>query len=234
MSPERAPATVRMLLLACGIAAPVWWVAMDIAGSLRYPGYSYADQAISELSAVGAPTSSFMLVASGIPYTLLMIAFAAGVWIVAGSSRAGRVTGALLAVEAIFGLVGGIAFPMATREAIAAGDEALRNQLHAPYGVGMPILFVLVVLFGSRLFGRRFRLYSYATIIVTLAFGAMTGLQTGRLRADEPTPWLGVVERVTAYLPMLWVVVLAACLLGAERAALTRPGQPATGTEGRL
>lgn len=231
---ERTPAKARVLLLACGIAAPVWWIAMDVAGSLRYPGYSYADQTISELSAVGAPTATFMLVASGIPYALLMVAFGAGVWIAAGASRTGRITGALLAIEAMFGLIGGLAFPMATREVIAAGQETLRNELHAPYGLGMPILFVLVVLFGSRLLGGRFRLYSYATIVVTFAFGAMTALQTDQLRADQPTPWLGVVERVTAYLPLIWVAVLAACLLRAEGSTATRDTRAATGRDGRL
>ena len=37
------------ILLGCGIVAPAWWVAMDMVGSLRYPGYSYIDQTISEL-----------------------------------------------------------------------------------------------------------------------------------------------------------------------------------------
>jgi hypothetical protein len=77
-------------LLGCGIVAPAWWVAMDVVGSLRYPGYSYVDQTISELSAEGAPTRIFMTVFSGIPYTILLIAFGVGIWRVAGESRAGR------------------------------------------------------------------------------------------------------------------------------------------------
>jgi hypothetical protein len=153
--------TIRKLLLVSGIAAAVWWVAIDVVGSLRYPGYSYVDQTISELSAVGAPTRTFMMTVSGIPYAVLMIAFGVGVWIVAGRTRTGRVVGALLVVEAIFGFVGGVLFPMATREVMAAGEETLRNRLHAPYGLGMPILFVLVTIFGSRLFGKLLRWYSY-------------------------------------------------------------------------
>jgi hypothetical protein len=35
------------ILLGCGIVASVWWVGMDVVGSLRYPGYSYVDQTIS-------------------------------------------------------------------------------------------------------------------------------------------------------------------------------------------
>jgi hypothetical protein len=66
-------------LLGCGIAAPAWWVAMDVVGSLRYPVYSYIDETISELSAEGAPTRAFMTVLSGISYAVLMIAFGIGV-----------------------------------------------------------------------------------------------------------------------------------------------------------
>jgi hypothetical protein len=206
--------TLRTVLLASGIAAAVWWVAIDVIGSLRYPGYSYVDQTISELSAVGAPTRTFMMFVSGIPYVVLMIAFGVGVWLVAGvRSRVGKITGALLITEAIFGVVGGVLFPMATREVLAAGEETLRNRLHAPYGLGMPILFILVTIFGSRLFEKRFRWYSYATIFVTLVTGFMVGMQVEPMQANEPTPWLGVIERVTAYVPMLWIVVLSIALL---------------------
>jgi hypothetical protein len=209
--------TLRSTLLICGALAAIWWVLIDVVGSLRYPGYSYVDQTISELSAVGAPTRTFMMTVSGIPYVLLMIAFGVGVWLVAGvRSRVGKITGALLITEAIFGFVGGILFPMATREVIAAGEETLRNRLHAPYGLGMPILFILVTIFGSRLFGKRFRWYSYATIVVTLVTGFMVGMQTEQMLANEPTPWLGVIERVTAYVPMLWIVVLSIALLRAN------------------
>ncbi len=41
------------VLLGCGVVASAWWVAMDVVGSLRYPGYSYVDYTISELSAEG-------------------------------------------------------------------------------------------------------------------------------------------------------------------------------------
>jgi hypothetical protein len=211
--------SLRKILLACGVAAPVWWVAMDVVGSLRYAGYSFSDQTISELSAEGAPTRAFMLAVSGIPYAALMIVFGVGVWLVAGRwSRAGRVVGALLIVEAVFGFVGGILFPMATREVLAAGEETLRNRLHAPYGIGMPILFIAVTIFGSRLFGKRFRWYSYATILVTLVFGFWMSLQTSQMLANEPTPWLGIKERVTAYVPMIWIAVLAVALLRAKQA----------------
>lgn len=110
----------QQVVLGCGIVAPALWGAMDVVSSLRYPGYNYIHQTISELSTEGAPTRIFMTVLRLIPYVVLMIAFGLGVWRVTGGRRAGRVTGALLVVAAVWGGVGGLAFPMATREVIAA------------------------------------------------------------------------------------------------------------------
>lgn len=201
--------TARNVLLGCGIVAPVWWVAMDVIGSLRYPGYSYVDQTISELSAQGAPTRIFMLVLSGIPYAALMTAFGVGIWKTAEGRRAQRITAAVVLGETIWGFVGGIAFPMAIR----GHHQTLRNQMHAWYGIGMPIFFLLAVAFGSRLFGTHFRAYSYGTVIALLVFGALTAMQAPKVPANEPTPWIGIEERVNAYLPMLWFVALAIGLL---------------------
>jgi len=76
-----------------------------------------------------------------------------------------------MVAEAVWGFVGGLAFPMATRTAIAAGEETLRNKMHVGYGIGTPILFVLATGFGSRLLGTRFRYFSFATILITIVFG---------------------------------------------------------------
>lgn len=215
---------LRKALLGCGLIAPLWWVTLDVIGSLRYPGYSYVDQTISELSAQGAPTRTFMLAASGSPYTALLIAFGVGVWRSSNGRAAGRVAGALLVTEATWGYVGGIVFPMARREVIAAGQDTLRNQMHAWYGIGMPILLALAIGFGSRLLGKSFRSFSYATIIAMLVFGAVMAQQTGAMTANEPTPGLGIEERITAYAPMLWLAVFALGLLRA--ASVTAPREP--------
>ena len=47
-----------------------------------YPGYDVASRAVSELSAIGAPTRPLM-VAAGLPYNLLVLAFA---WVWADKS----------------------------------------------------------------------------------------------------------------------------------------------------
>jgi hypothetical protein len=195
---------------------------MDVIGSLRAPGYSYIDQTISELGAEGAPTSAFMTLMSGIPYAVLMIAFGIGIWLTASGRRAQRITAAVLICEVLWGFAGGLAFPMATREVMAAGQETLRNQMHAWYGIGMPIFFLLAIGFGSRLLGKRFRFFSYATILVMVVCGLLVGAQTSALTANQPTPWLGIEERINAYAAMLWFVALGVGLLKARDTAVAR------------
>ena len=123
---------VRRILLGCGIVSSVLYVVTDVLGTLRYDGYSYADQTFSELTAQGAPTRPLMVALNGIPYTLLVTAFSRGVWTSAAPKRAARITGAMLLGYAAFGMAGGVLFPMRPREALAAGEETLRNVMHIP------------------------------------------------------------------------------------------------------
>src|SRR5215207_5091539 len=122
---------VRRFLLGCGIVSSVWYVITDLIGTLRYPGYRYADQEFSELTAQGSPVRPLMIALNEIPYTLLVAAFAVGVWRSAGRTRTARITAAMLIGYAITGMVTGVIFPMNTREALAAG-EGNAAQRHAP------------------------------------------------------------------------------------------------------
>jgi hypothetical protein len=209
---------VRKILLGCGIVSSVWYVITDIIGTLRYPGYRYTEQQFSELLAVGSSVRPLMIALNEFPYNLLVLAFAAGVWETAGPKRAARITGAMLLGFAVSGMVTGVIFPMNTREALAAGEEGLRNAMHPVGTIVMSLFIVLAMAFGSRLLGRRFRYYTYATIAILVVFGGLTSLQVGQLEANEPTPWMGITERINIYATMLWVAVLAIGLLRAQEA----------------
>ncbi|HVZ39359.1 MAG TPA: DUF998 domain-containing protein [Candidatus Kapabacteria bacterium] len=212
VSPRRTElpnAPQRTMLLGCGIAASMLYVAMDIVGTLGYSGYSYADHTFSELLAVGSPVRPLMILLSSIPYALLMAAFAAGVWKSAGARRAARITALLLLGYTVVGLITGLAFPMNTRQALAAGEGGLRNAMHPAGTAVMSLLLLAAMGFGATLAGRRFRYYTCATIIGLLLFGILTSLQAGRMTANLPTPWMGIEERVNIYATMLWMAMLA-------------------------
>jgi hypothetical protein len=196
----------------------VLYVVTDVLGTLRYEGYSYVDQEFSELTAQGVPSRPLMVALNVIPYTLLVAAFAVGVWTSAGPKRAARITGAMLLGYAAFGLAGGLIFPMRPREALAAGEETLRNVMHIPATAMMSVCIVLAMGFGATLLGKRFRYYSYGTITTLLVCGALASLQAGQMAANEPTPWMGIEERINIYATMLWVAVLGIGLLRAREA----------------
>ena len=216
----------RKILLISGIVSSVLYVVGDVLGTLRYPGYSYADQTFSELTAQGSPVRPLMIALNEIPYTLLVLAFAAGVWESAGRTRAGRITAAMLLGYALTGMVTGVFFPMPTREVLAAGEGTLRNAMHPPGTIVMSLFIVLAMAFGATLLGRRFRYYSYATIATLIVFGVLASLQAGRMVANQPTPWMGIEERINIYATMLWVVVLAIGLLRAEKTRYYPSRQP--------
>jgi Protein of unknown function (DUF998) len=209
---------VRKILLGCGIVSSVLYIVSDVLGSLRYPGYSYTDQEFSELTAQGSPVRPLMIALNEIPYTLLVLAFAVGIWESAGPTRTGRITAAMLIGYALTGMVTGVIFPMNTREVLAAGEGTLRNAMHPPGTIVMSLFIVLAVGFGSTLLGKRFRYYSYGTILTLIVFGVLTSLQVGQMETNQPTPWMGLEERINIYATMLWVAVLAIGLLRAQKA----------------
>jgi hypothetical protein len=220
----------RKVLLGCGLVSSVLYVATDVLGALRYPGYRYRDQWFSELTAQGAPTRTLMVALNGIPYRVLVTAFGVGVWSAARRQRSARTTGALLIGYAVFGVAGGVAFPMKPREALAAGEGTLRNTMHIPATAAMSLSLVLAMGVGATLLGKRFRSYSYGTILTVLAFGALTSLQAGRIEAGEPTPWAGIEERVNIYATMLWLAVLAIALSRAEGIIVRRRSEKPSAT----
>jgi hypothetical protein len=163
-----------------------------------------------------------MLALNVIPYTLLVSAFAAGIWMSPDRTRATRLTAAGLASYAAFGIAGGLAFPMKTREALALGEGTLRNTMHIPATMLMSIGIVLAMGAGAGLRGRRFRHYSCGTIATLILFGMLTSLQAGAIDANDPTPWAGIEERVNIYATMLWIAALAAALIREERTTVSK------------
>jgi uncharacterized protein DUF998 len=208
-----APAQWRRPLLTCGILAAVFYVAMTLFVGMLWDGYSTANRTISELSAIGAPTRPLWMVL-GTVYTALMVAFGWVVWKTAPPNRAQRVVGMLLMIHGAFGLF----WPaMHQRDVLAAGGPTLTDTLHIVWTIATGLLFLFETSFGAALFGNRFRVYSIATIAIALTCGAVTGTYTSALQADLPTPWLGVWERVSSTVYMLWIAVLATALLRAPK-----------------
>lgn len=215
---SEARAAFLRFLLVCGIAAPVLYVAMLIFVPLGWEGYSSASQTVSELSAIGAPTRS-VWVPLGIVYTLLVAAFGWGIWLSTRGNRRLRVVGGLLIA---CGVLGFFWPPMHLREVLAAGGGTSSDTLHIVWTAASNLLTLLAMGFAAAAFGTRFRVYSVATMVLMVAFGAMTSVDAPRIQANLPTPWVGVWERLIIAVWMLWLVVLAVKLLRRPQIAAQR------------
>src|SRR5678815_4513536 len=67
----------RRMLLACGIAVPLLYAVADLVAGVQWKGYSFRDQTISELGAIGAPSRTLFSVLLVVVYAL-MVAFGVG------------------------------------------------------------------------------------------------------------------------------------------------------------
>lgn len=202
----------RRLLLFCGIASSVLYTLVNIVAPAMYPGYDVASRAVSELAAIGAPTRPLM-VATGLPYNLLMLAFACGVWRSAAASRPLRAAAVALAAFAILGF----AAPFTAMQ--QRGETfALTDALHIVCTALTVLLMLLAIGFGAAALGPRFRAYSVVTLLVHLGFGAWAAADGPRLARGAPTPWIGLTERINIGVFMLWVVALAVALMRAPEA----------------
>lgn len=202
---------LRKILLICGIASSLLYMAVTAYVATQWNGYSSLSQTISELSAIGAPTRSLWLWLVW-PYTLLTLAFAAGVWMSSGSNRALRIAGALLIAYGALGFVWPFA-PMHLRQAIAMGAGNFSDTMHIMLGAVSVLLMFAAIVAAATAFGSAFLIYSIVTVAILILFGALTFTGAPHLAKNLPTPLLGLWERINIGVFLLWVVTLATLLL---------------------
>ncbi len=106
------------------------------------------------------------------------------------------------------------------------GTGTLANDMmHIVFAAVQIIVMLLFIAFGAAAVRWGFRLYSIVTIVALLVFGALVSTQAPAIAAGQPTPWMGVIERVSVYTPILWVLVFATVLLRARIAGPSYPSQ---------
>jgi hypothetical protein len=197
---------VRALLM-CGAASSVLYVIIDVIGAVSYPGYDYSAQAISEMSAIGAPTAGFLAPWYAL-WSILFLAFTLGVWILGRARRSLRWCAALLLAVAIVGS-GFSLFPMSQRSAV----PTFSDTMHLVVAGATMVLLSAAILAGAGSFERGFRHYSAATVGVMLIFFLVTMRDVPNVAADLPTPYMGLSERISMAAWLLWIAVFSVKLL---------------------
>jgi Protein of unknown function (DUF998) len=208
---KHSPTRGTKALLACGVGYSVSFVAInDVVAGLLYDGYSHLDQAVSELSAIDAPTRT--LLAALVPlWSALLIGFGTGVLRATNRNQPLRVTGCLLVAHGMVS-VHWLWFPMTAREDIVAGTTRWNDVAHVALAGWSMLLCLAEISFGAVAFGRRFRIYSLVTVVTAVVFGALTTTQATNLADGDPTPLMGLYERITIAMWLIWIAVLSVSL----------------------
>lgn len=221
-------AALRALLI-CGFAATVLRLVGDRVAGALWNGYSFAEQSISKLSAVGAPTRPLMI-AVDCAWGVLMLAFAWGVWRVAAevapsvaaaaarpgasaSAAALRVTAALLAGNAAVTIIVALFVP-AHYSGPGTSNTSIANVVVMAAGV---VFYLLAMGFAAAALPGWFRVLSIG-ILVTYAVLTVVGILLSRGAPTTASPAVpgvmtGIPERTMSYSYVLWVTALAAALL---------------------
>ena len=208
---ETTAITSRKALLACSLLYAVLYpIVNDALAATLYEGYSRIDQAVSELSATDAPTHTF-LSAVGPFFSLLLIGFGLGIWRSANGRRSLRVAGALVVAHGAMSFLWMFG-PMSQREVIAAGGATSADTMHLVLSAATGLFVTAYVATTAFAFGRVFRLYSIVTIAAALVFGLLSA-QVDKIEAGDPTPYMGLLERIGIGAWLLWMAVVAVVLL---------------------
>jgi hypothetical protein len=207
------PVMMRKILLTCGVLSTVWYLFLNIFVPMHYEGYSSITYTISELSAIGAPTR-ILWVLMCILYPLLYIAFGWGVVQVASGSRSLRLVGVLIILHGIMNFYWP---PMHTRETLAAGGGTISDNLHLGWAMMTLLANIVLMWFGAKAIGGRFRIYTIATFVLFLIFGTLVFRESPGIEANLPTPGIGLWERINIFAFMTWIAVLAIMLLRREK-----------------
>ena len=114
--------------------------------------------------------------------------------------------------SALNGLVLWTFFPMHMRGAA----RGFTDTMHLILATNPFVLLSLV--FGVAAFRGGFRLYTAGTIVLLMVPAVFAFLYAPEIERSQPTPWLGISERVAQYGYFLWEVALAIVLLRAQPA----------------
>jgi hypothetical protein len=209
----KARERVRKILLACGPLSVLTYIGWREFAALQWEGYSRISNSISELQLTGTPTKSLLDPWEGWVYSGLSLAFGVGIWLSAQGSRSLRVVGALMILPAA-------ANPLW----LLFGEASL--AAHIALAVMGILSWLGAMGFGAAALGKRFRIYSLVTLAVVVTFNALALSYAPEVKSGEPTPFIGLYERIAFGAYYLWLCLLAVALWRGGRREAGKEASP--------
>jgi hypothetical protein len=190
---------LRKVLLACGPLSALAYIGWHEVAALQWDGYSRISNAISELHLTGSPSKWILEPWFGLVYNPLLIAFGIGIWRSAQGSRALRVIGGLQ-------VLGGAVAPLW----MLFGEASL--AAHLTLAVVGILTWLGSMAFGAAAFGKGLRIYSLVSLALVVAFNSLALAYAAEVSAGQPTPFIGLYERIAFSAYFLWLTVLAVAI----------------------
>jgi hypothetical membrane protein len=197
-------------MLWAGVAAVFVYILGDVLSGLLYDGYSFKDQAISELSAYGSPVRPLM-VGVILLHDVLLAVFGIGVYRSSARKMVRRAGLALTAVG-VSGIPTHTVFAMSSRWM----EGGFNDTMHKAFTGLFVVLVVAAIVLAAIAYRGWFRRYSLVTLAALMSFGAASAFAIRGIE-ENATAWAGVFERMDAYVTFAWYVVLALTLLAEPR-----------------
>lgn len=197
---------IRKGLIFCGICSSLLFIITDIIAGNLYNGYSFNEQAVSELFAIGAPTSHIVVPLFSI-CSILLLVFAIGIWILCKNNRRMHILAIMVMGNAVNCLILWNLFPMHMRGV----QKTFTDTMHVILAIN-PFIPVSILL-GIIIYRGWFKYYSLVTILLLLISAVISFSYISPLLAHQQTPWLGFVERISIYAHQLWHAILAIMLI---------------------
>ena len=197
----------KKLLFYGGIFGPIVFLLNDIIGGILTPNYSYLEQSISDLTKAG--TEDTYLLGSILLFIAAIMGIIFGIAIISHYkfkiSKLIFLGGLFFIIIGLFNSLTGTIFPQDT----IGGEVTFPGTMHLILVGIMVILSILALLMiGIGLYRERqwksFRLYTFISVLVTIIMGGLSAYVI-----SNDIGFIGLFERIPAYIIQLWTVVLA-------------------------
>ena len=182
------------------------YILTDLLCGNIYKDYSFNEQAVSELFAIGAPTSH-IVVPLFTASSILMLFFALGIYFSSDKNKILKILSFMIAANAIDSIILWNYFPMNMRGV----PRAFTDKMHGILAVNPFIL--LSIILGIFIYKNWFRYYSIIVILILLIPAFISFSSITLFIENKPTPWMGITERIAQYDHMTWHAILAIVLI---------------------